>query len=79
MLLATMLLIFTQDVGPKVVPAAAKPVEKLICRNEFEAYSRIPKRVCGTRAEWEQMYKETQDDLNNSRNDRKVAPNGTRW
>jgi hypothetical protein len=76
MILAALLLISAPEATGNSVEPPAKPQEKLICRMEYEAYSRIPKRVCGTQAEWDQMYKETQEDLGNSRNDRHVAPNG---
>jgi hypothetical protein len=58
------------------VTSAAAPKDKVVCRSETEVGSRIPTRICRTQAEWDQIYKETQDDLNNSRNDRGVAPNG---
>lgn len=74
MLLATLLLMSVPDVTP-----AAQSADKLICRLEYEAYSRIPKRICGTQAEWDQMYKDTQEDLRSSRNKRGSAPAGSKW
>ena len=78
MLLGTLLLILAPESTVARTPAAV-PADKVICRLEYEVYSRIPKRVCGTQAEWDQMYKETQEDLRSSRNKRGTAPNGIAW
>jgi hypothetical protein len=49
-------------------PAAVqKPAVKMECRNIMEPGSRIPSRVCKSPEEWEQLAKETQDDLNSAR------------
>lgn len=79
MLLTTLLLISSPAPASPVVSTSAKRAEKLICRNEYEAHSRIPKRVCGTQADWESMYKDTQNDIRSSRNHRGTAPNGAQW
>lgn len=79
MLFTTLLLISAPNVASHGAAPPAKPVEKVICRMEYEAYSRIPKRICGTQAEWDQMYKETQEDIRSSKNGRGTAPNGERW
>ena len=35
--------------------APAKPKEKKVCRNDERTYSRIPKRICKTAAEWQEV------------------------
>jgi hypothetical protein len=49
--------------------------DKVVCRLITEAGSRIPFRVCRTKADWERMAKENQDDWANSRNSRGIACN----
>ena len=80
MLMASLLLIAAQAPATPPPDAAKKAStsEKIVCRSETEVGSRIPNRVCRTEAEWDEIYKQTQADLSNSRNDRTVAPNGTR-
>ncbi len=43
---------------------------KIVCRRETEAHSRIPIRICRTELQWEEMARENQQDLRNSRNKR---------
>jgi hypothetical protein len=72
-------------VAALVLIAAPQPVaatgpspsaeSKVTCRTEYELGSRIGKKICATRAQWDQMYKETQEDLRKGRNDRGIAPN----
>ena len=53
---------------PAPAPAAKKDDSaKIICHIESSASSRIPDRVCHTKAEWEQMEKDTRDDIQNAR------------
>ena len=49
--------------------------DKVVCRLITEAGSRIPFRVCRTKADWDRMAKENQDDWANSRNSRGIACN----
>lgn len=49
--------------------------DKVICKQIWEAGSRIATRVCRTSDEWERMAKENQDDWRNSRNSRSVGCN----
>ena len=77
MLLVSMLLAVAAPAGasaPAVQKATASP-DKVVCRSETEVGSRIPQRVCRTQAEWDEIYRQTQEDLANSRNDRTIAPN----
>jgi hypothetical protein len=78
MVLATLLLLSMYS--PPATPTsetnkASSPDEKVVCRSELVLDSRIPIRVCRTQAEWDDQVKQTQEDLNNSRNDRGIAPN----
>jgi hypothetical protein len=79
MLLASVLLLISDPAhaataAAKVTNPAAKPAGKKVCRSEYEVHSRIPRRVCLTETEWNNIYEETQNDLRNSRNDRVVPP-----
>lgn len=49
--------------------------EKVLCKQIWEAGSRIPIRICRTAADWERMAKENQDDWKSSRNSRTVGCN----
>lgn len=55
--------------------APADDGDKVVCRLITEAGSRIPFRVCRTKADWDRMAKENQDDWTNSRNSRVNACN----
>ena len=53
--------------SPDAPDASGAPDEK-ICRTEKTTESRIPtKRVCRTRAEWEQVARDAQKELGDSR------------
>ena len=57
-------------------PAAPAAKEKKVCQTAEDVSSRIRyQRVCKTQSEWDAIAKQTQDDLNSSRNDRGIAPN----
>ena len=57
-------------------PAAPAVKEKKVCQTAEDVSSRIRyQRICKTQREWDAIAKQTQDDLNSSRNDRGVAPN----
>lgn len=76
---STLILIAAAQAATQAAPQAATATEpkadKQVCRLEHEVYSRIPRRICRPQSEWEQMAKETEDDLRSSRNDRGIAPN----
>ena len=40
--------------------------DKVVCKNEAAAGSRLPKRVCATKAEWERRRQEARDSLEKS-------------
>ena len=76
MLLVSLILLAAADTSPATATAKITPPEKkVVCRSEAEIYSRIARRVCRTQAEWDEMAKQTQRDLENSRNDRAITPN----
>ena len=81
MLLALLLLNAAADptaTPTKAIGPTSGFVGKVICRNdERDTTSRIPIRVCRTEAEWDNIYKQTQEDLRNSRNDRTFLPRPT--
>jgi hypothetical protein len=52
------------NAGPKYEQAD----DKIVCKLVTETGTKISTRVCRTNADWEQMYKDTQEDLSTSRN-----------
>jgi hypothetical protein len=80
MLLASLLLIAAPAPAATPAPApaakkASQSPDKVVCRTETETYSRIPTRICRTQKERDELAKQTENDLANSRNDRAIAPN----
>lgn len=75
MFVALLLLSVAQSAQPSQPSADQKPAPKMECRNITEPGSRIPERVCKPHDEWEQMAKDAQDDMRNSRNQRGTAIN----
>lgn len=75
LLVSLMLLAASDPSSAKVTAKAAPSPDKIVCRLEAEVYSRIPRRVCRTQGEWEDLARQTQKDLENSRNDRAISPN----
>ena len=68
MLLMSMLAMAAQAVP--VSQPAAQAEDKVVCRMIQEPNSRIPSRVCRKKSEWDQMARQTEDDLRSSRNQR---------
>ncbi len=61
--------------GP-AVSAPAPAEDKKVCQTAEDVSSRIRyQRVCKKQSEWDAIAKETQADLESSRNDRGTAPN----
>lgn len=48
-------MVVTTDPAATTDSAPAKPKEKKVCRNDERTYSRIPKRICKTAAEWQEV------------------------
>jgi hypothetical protein len=71
------MLLIAQAAQGQAAPAAKASTapDKEVCRREAELGSRIANRVCRTQAEWEEIARQTQADLESSRNDRQIAPN----
>jgi hypothetical protein len=55
---------------PATIYLMAKEEGKLVCRRATEAHSRIPVRVCRTELQWEDIARENEADLRNSRHKR---------
>ncbi len=74
---ANLLLLLALVSAPAANTPKSPPDEgdKVVCRLITEAGSRIPFRVCRTKADWDRMAKENQDDWANSRNSRVNACN----
>ena len=77
MLIVTLMLLAGAQAAqaPAVANAAQPDPNKIVCRNEKEAHTRIPTRICRTQAEWDQIAAETQADLGKSANQRMLPPN----
>ena len=68
----SLFLVFAQTAT--AAPAvSSKPVaaeDKVVCKLVTEGESRIPLRVCRTKAQWDEMADENQRDVRSSRNQR---------
>ena len=66
-----------QAVAPATAVQAPAPAkEKKVCQTAEDVSSRIRyQRVCKTQSEWDAIAKDTQADLESSRNRRGTAPN----
>jgi len=51
----------TATVSPQATPEATD--NKPVCRSVMPKGSRIPERVCHTKAEWDQLARESQDNF----------------
>ncbi len=51
--------------GPESGATASNDPSRLVCRNEPNTGSRLPKRVCKTAAEWDQIAAEAQEAKRN--------------
>ena len=60
------------------VPAtpAAADEKKVVCRLEKEVYSRIPARVCRSQGEWDQIGRDTAEDLRRDERNRRATDLG---
>lgn len=55
--------------------AKADDANKMVCKNEAVAGSRMPKRVCATKAEWEQRRADAKEALDRSQTQRPMNGN----
>jgi hypothetical protein len=46
--------------------------DKLICKSELFLGSRIPKRTCMTREQWDQQARDSQEQMERNRSDARV-------
>ena len=75
MIVTLLLLAFQASALPA---AAADPdADKIICKLETQANSRIPSRVCLPKSEWDRIEKENSGDMASSRNGRAGGLSGT--
>jgi hypothetical protein len=75
MITSLLLLAAQAAVPPSTIQA--KAADKIRCQLEYQANSRIPNRICLPKSEWERIAKETEADMNNSRNGRASGRLGT--
>ncbi|MCR5875198.1 hypothetical protein LRS10_13965 [Phenylobacterium sp. J426] len=67
MLAASLLLVQGAPAAANTDTAEKDPV---ICKNEAAAGSRLPKKVCATKSEWERRKQEDRDNLEKSQRNR---------
>ena len=60
--------------GDSATTVADNDPSRTICRNEPNTGSRLPKRVCKTAAEWDEIAAQNQEELRNL--SRRQAPGG---
>jgi hypothetical protein len=61
-------------VQPDAAPPAAEP-DKVVCKFQSEANSRIPKRICLMKSEWTRIAND--QEMDSSRNARSTGREGT--
>ena len=58
------------EATPAATPAKATDADPLVCKTEAVAGSRLPKKVCAPKSEWERRRQEAQDATQKSQNQR---------
>ena len=53
---------------PAQVPSPPAAEQKLICHSETVGQSRIAQRICRTKTEWDQIERQTEEDVSNNVN-----------
>ena len=72
-MLIQVLLLAQMASAPSALPttttaAAAPPKDKLICHMEDIGQTRIAQRICHNKAQWDQIERETEDDVSANKN-----------
>jgi Spy/CpxP family protein refolding chaperone len=70
-LIQALLIAQATTVSPSPAAAASSaqvPKEKLICHMEDIGQTRIAQRICHTKAQWDQIERETEDDVSANKN-----------
>jgi len=72
-MLIQVLFLAQMAIAPSALPttttaAAAPPKDKLICHMEDIGQTRIAQRICHTKAQWDQIERETEDDVSANKN-----------
>jgi len=75
-MIATLLLLAVQASTPPVA-ATDSDADKIVCKLETQANSRIPARVCLPKSEWDRIQKENSQDVASNRNGRAGGLSGT--
>lgn len=71
----SLLLLAIQAAAPPPVPTPTP--DKIVCKMETQANSRIPSRVCLPQSEWARIAKDNADDWGGSRNQHAGGRSGT--
>jgi len=72
-MLIQVLFLAQMAIAPSALPttttaAATAPKDKLICHMEDIGQTRIAQRICHTKAQWDQIERETEDDVSANKN-----------
>jgi hypothetical protein len=76
-MISIVLLLAAQGAVPPSAPNGNTGDDKVICKLETAANTRIPSRVCLPKSEWARIEKENSEDVASSRNSRAGGLNGT--
>jgi len=52
---------------PEAAPAAGDEASQVRCRSVYQTNSRIPERICRTRAEWDRIEQESREAMERTR------------
>ena len=76
-MLISMLFLMAAQAGAPATAAASPAVkpDKIVCKSELVAYSRIPERVCRKQSEWDSIAKQNEEDIRRSANQRQNPGN----
>jgi hypothetical protein len=70
-MLLQLVILAQTSAGPPATPLASPtspPAQKLICHFEDVGQTRIQQRICHTKAEWEQVERQAEDDFKTNMN-----------
>lgn len=61
------------EATPAAAPAKAAEADPMVCKNEAAPGSRLPKRVCAPKSEWERRRQEAKDNLERGQTQRPLS------
>ena len=67
MLVSALMLMWTAQPVPATNGSAPAAATKRVCRTEQEIHSRIPRRICRTQAEWDEISRDAAESMRRTR------------